>query len=236
METDEAAAKPVAVHHIAIATKDMKGQLEFFTQVLGMELVGLFWMHGVPGGRHSFLRLGDSCSLSFVELPAMADVDAEIGRTHAGNGAGVCAPGAMQHLAFDVADETALLAMRDRIRSHGVNVFGPIDHGMCKSVYFAGPENLTLELATSARAIDGDAWIDPEVCAACGIDAADLERFKRPSPTVDRGGAVAQPPIDPSKPRMSYPDKVYARMVAATDEEIAATSYADPPVRSAETG
>ena len=52
------------------------------------------------------------------------------------------------YVAFDVADHYELLAMRDRIRSRGVNVMGPIHHGMCDSIYFAGPEGLTLEIAT----------------------------------------------------------------------------------------
>ena len=38
-----------------------------------------------------------------------------------------------------------LIAMRDRIRIKGVNVIGPLDHGMCQSIYFAGPGNMALE-------------------------------------------------------------------------------------------
>ena len=33
---------PNGVHHLAICTRDMKSQIEFFTQVLGMELVALY--------------------------------------------------------------------------------------------------------------------------------------------------------------------------------------------------
>jgi len=33
---------PNGVHHPAIFTKDIKGQIEFFTQVCGMELVALY--------------------------------------------------------------------------------------------------------------------------------------------------------------------------------------------------
>ena len=59
-------------------------------------------------------------------------------------------------------------ALRDRIRSRGVNVIGPLDHGMCHSIYFAGPEDLSLEIATSAAPIDARAWIDPEVVKLAG--------------------------------------------------------------------
>lgn len=64
------------------------------------------------------------------------------------------APGAIQHVAFNVDSDAEQLAMHERIRSRGINVFGPLDHGMCKSIYFAGSENLTLEVATSAAVID----------------------------------------------------------------------------------
>ena len=48
--------QPNGIHHIAIMSANMKAQLTFFTQVLGMPLVGLFEMHGVPGGRRYRLR------------------------------------------------------------------------------------------------------------------------------------------------------------------------------------
>ena len=48
---------PNAVHHIAISTADMKSQIAFFSDVLGMSLQGLFWMHGVPNAWHAFLAV-----------------------------------------------------------------------------------------------------------------------------------------------------------------------------------
>ena len=83
----------------------------------------------------------------------------------------------MQHVAFNVDTLDDLLAMRDRIRSRGLTVFGPLDHGMCHSIYFAGPEDLSLEVATSAKPIDGRAWIDPEVVELADI-SADVDAFK----------------------------------------------------------
>ena len=59
---------PNAVHHIAISTADMKSQIAFFSDVLGMSLQGLFWMHGVPNAWHAFLEMGDA-SFSFVFIP-----------------------------------------------------------------------------------------------------------------------------------------------------------------------
>jgi len=220
------------VHHLAVSTADIKAQIEFFSDVLGAELVALFWMHGVPGGWHGFCRLNDHCSVAFVQLAGSAAIEPEIGVTHAGTGAGTSAPGTMQHVAFNVNTHDELLAIRDRIRSKGVNVIGHIDHGMCESIYFAGPEDLVLEVATSARVLDPEAWIDPEVVELAGITPDELERFKRPAEFAGLGGTVPQPPRDPDKPHLHYPPARYEQVLALSDEELTAlSSYAEPPVR-----
>lgn len=223
--------KPDGIHHIAIMTGDMKAQIAFFSDVLGCRLVALFDMHGVPGGIHAFLHLADDCSFSLVQLPGTAGIPIEIGKTHAGSGAGNAAPGTMQHLAFKVSSRDALLAMRDRIRSRGVNVIGPINHGMCQSIYFAGPEQLALEVAWSDAAIEPNRWIDPAVLERTGISAAEAERFAAPDPYVGQDGAVAQPPYDPAKPHPVMPEALYRQILATPDEAIwAMASYSEPPV------
>jgi catechol 2,3-dioxygenase-like lactoylglutathione lyase family enzyme len=226
--------KPNGLHHLAICTADMKAQIAFFTDVLGMELVALYWMHGVEGAWHGFLKLNNRCSIALVYSPDIAKAETEIGKTHSGNPGGPAAPGAMQHLALNVDGMDALLAMRDRIRSRGVNVFGPIDHGFCQSIYFAGPENLSLELSTSAAAIDPAAWIDPEVVALAGIGPAELERYKRPAAYAQPAAPLPQPPMDPARPHMRFPEKTYRRMLAMSDADYTARmSETEPPVKTA---
>jgi catechol 2,3-dioxygenase-like lactoylglutathione lyase family enzyme len=173
--------QPNGVHHLAITTADIKTQIEYFNDVLGCELVALYWMHGVQGARHGFMKLNDASYVAFVQMDAIKDIEPIPGVTHAGNGGGTSAAGTMQHVAFNVNTYDDLLAMRDRIRSRGVNVMGPIHHGMCDSIYFGGPEGLTLEVATSTDAIDGNHWIDPEVVGLANIDADELARFRAPA-------------------------------------------------------
>ena len=156
---------PNGVHHLAIATRDVKVQLDFFTDVIGMELVALYWMHGVDNTVHAFVKMGDTASI---------------------------APGVMQHLALNVDSETDLLAMRDRIRSRGHWVMGPVDHGFCKSIYLVAPEGIMLEFSTWTG-LDTDEWVDPEVVARCGLSAADVARYRNPPAFVSQGGKVPQP-------------------------------------------
>ncbi|SRR6266849_203119 len=224
---------PNGVHHLAIATRDLKGQIEFFTQVVGMELVALYWMHGVPDNVHAFLRLGDSSSIAFVQGPEMAAIEPVSGVSHAGFTAGPVAPGVVQHVALNVGCEADLLAIRDRLRSHGHWVMGPIDHGMCKSIYLAAPEGIMLEFATSAGPIDAEEWIDPEVVGVCGIRPDELERYLRPPGFASQGGAVPQPEPH-AQPNFDYPASWRERgeaLFRMSDEEIAARmSVPTPPV------
>ncbi len=225
--------KVEGLHHLAIGTADIKAQIAYFTDVLGMELVALYWMHGVANTFHGFLRLNDESSLAFVQSPAFAEVPTTIGQTHAGNPGGPCAPGAMQHLALKVRDDEELMAMQDRIRSRGIPVLGPIDHGFCKSIYFAGLENMTLELSYSKEAIDGDAWIDPEVVELAGISAEELAAYRKPASHDAEAPPRAQPGPDGPGPHMGgYSEKAYARMMAMPDEVVLEKmSVTEPPVQ-----
>jgi catechol 2,3-dioxygenase-like lactoylglutathione lyase family enzyme len=217
------------VHHLAISTGDMKAQLEFFCDVLGAELKALYWMHGVDNTFHGFVKLADDSYIAFVQAPTTGDIEPVLGVSHAASPAGLSAPGTMQHVAFNVDTLDDLLALRDRIRDRGVNVFGPLDHGMCHSIYFAGPENLALEIATSAVPIDERAWIDPEVVGLLHIDDDELGAMTGPAAFASKGGAVPQPPIDPAKPHLKMAG--YERLMSMPDEEVTARlSQPDPPV------
>ena len=225
--------QPNGVHHLAVMASDIKKHIAFFSEVLGCPLSAIFDMHGVPGALHAFLKLNDHCYFSIVQLPQIADIPIELGKTHAGTGGGVSAAGTMQHMAFNVDTDDDLIAMRDRIRSHGVNVIGPIDHGMCKSIYFAGPDQLTLEVATSPVAVDPDIWIDETTLEKAGITPEEAARFRAPAPFTGPS-PVPQPAYDPAKPQMAYPKDVFLKMLAIPDDVFTAqASYAEPPKKKA---
>ena len=124
--------------------------------------------------------------------------------------------------------------MRDRIRSRGVNVVGPLRHGFCQSIYFAGPENLALEVATSDEAehpLDHkQTWIDPEVVGLAGISDEELARYTNPAPYAGEKGSVAQPPYDETKPHPPMPKDVLEGFYSMPDEVVTAQmSETTPP-------
>jgi hypothetical protein len=123
-----------------------------------------------------------------------------------------------------------VLAMRDRIRSRGIQVMGPIDHGFIQSIYFAGPEGLSLEVCCGSD-IPAEQWIDPEVQGLCGISAAELEALEHPASHAPGLEPRPNPPHDPAKPEMVYPPEVIALMDAMTDQRVwDRMSETTPPV------
>lgn len=207
---------PVGINHLALSTTDMKRQLTFWCDVLGLPLKALYWMHGVEGAYHGFVELSPDSYVAFVQHPDNGK-EIEFGISHADGPGGDVRGGAMQHVAFHIGDLDQLLEMRDRIRSRGVQVLGPIDHGFCQSIYFEGPEGLNLEVATGS-AIDERAWIDPEVTGLCGITAAELAAMKEPAPFERPDDPVAQPAAaHPENVRAERDPEGYARIAQLDD-------------------
>ena len=206
---------PNGVNHLALSTADMKAQLTFFAEVLGCPTRALYWMHGVPNTFHGFVELSGNSYIAFVQAPGNP-TEVQWGITHSGNAGDPVTAGTMQHVAFNVDSIDDLLTMRDRIRSHGIQVMGPLDHGMIQSIYFAGPEGLSLEVCVG-RDIDERQWVDPEVQGLCGISDDELARLTRPSrirASRRAGRAAALRPVEaqPALPRAGPPsDHGHAR-------------------------
>jgi catechol 2,3-dioxygenase-like lactoylglutathione lyase family enzyme len=223
---------PRGVNHLALSTTDMKHQLEFWCDVLGLPLKALYWMHGVKGAYHGFVELAPDSYVAFVQMPENTK-EMEYGTSHANGPGGPIRGGTMQHVAFHVDTLADVLGMRDRLRSRGVQVVGPIDHGFIKSIYFDGPEGLNLEICCGTN-INGEAWIDPEVVGLCGITEAELEALKEPA-GFER---AAHPVPQPSTPHASsvQDDEQpawYSRVIALTDDEVwERMSEPTPPVRT----
>jgi catechol 2,3-dioxygenase-like lactoylglutathione lyase family enzyme len=223
------ALHPNGVNHLAIATNDMKAQLTFFADVLGCPTKALYWMHGVDGCYHGFAELSPESYVAFVQHPDNPD-EIEWGVTHAGNGGQPVTKGAMQHVAFNVDTFDELLDMRDRIRSKGLQVVGPWDHGFVQSFYFAGPEGLSLEICCGSN-INAEAWVDPEVRDLCGISAEEMAALKAPADHEGEGGATPNPEFDPAQPHMHYPPGAVQKLMGIPDDVVwERFSETEPPV------
>jgi len=219
---------PRGVNHLALSTGDMKAQLGFWCDVLGCPLKALYWMHGVEGTYHGFVELSADSYVAFVQHPDN-NTNIEWGVSHAGSPGNPVTVGAMQHVALHVDTFDELLAMRDRIRDRNMQVWGPVDHGFIQSIYFAGPEGLSLEVATGSD-IPAESWIDPEVQGLCAISADELEAMKHPAPFESSSEPVPQPDFDSALPHMQPPGRWKATMDMPDDVVWREASETTPPV------
>lgn len=220
------------IHHLAFSTNDMKSQIAFFTEVVGMKLVGLIPMHGVEGASHCFLQAGNDCYLSFVEVEGV-NIAPQIGVSHPRDITSSVAGGAMQHLSLNLDTMEEMMDMRDRLRSHGYAVVGPIDHGLSQSMYLGAPEGILLEFATG-DASQGltPAWMDQETAEKLGISAEELARYCDPEAYKGTGGNVAQPKGDDMKFPTPIPPPMFEAVGYMDDEQLRKAMNFAPPAEA----
>ena len=132
------------IHHVAYRCKDAKQTVDWYEQHLGMRFVLAIAEDKVPSTgaddpyMHVFLDAGNGNVLAFFELPNSP----EMGRDEN-------TPAWVQHMAFEVDSMETLLAAKAKLEANGVEVLGPTNHTIFKSIYFFDPNGHRLELATN---------------------------------------------------------------------------------------
>ncbi|MEL6363860.1 MAG: VOC family protein [Pseudomonadota bacterium] len=130
------------VHHVAYRCKDAKETVEFYKDVLGMGFQLAIAEDHVPSTgaydpyMHVFMDAGNGNVLAFFELPQQPDMDRDRNT-----------PEWVQHIAFRVPTIDDLLAAKERAEAKGLDVLGPTNHGIFKSIYFFDPNGHRVELA-----------------------------------------------------------------------------------------
>lgn len=128
-------------HHVAYRCKDAKETVEFYRTYLGMEFQLAFAEDRVPSTgepdpyMHVFLDAGNGNVLAFFELPNSE----EMGRDEN-------TPAWVQHIAFKIDSLDKLLKSKHMLEAAGIDVLGPVDHGIFDSIYFNDPNGHRLEL------------------------------------------------------------------------------------------
>ncbi len=134
------------IHHVAYRCNDAKETVEYYKRVLNMDFMLAFAEDRVPSTKaldpymHVFLDAGMGNVLAFFELPTQPEMD----RDHN-------TPKWVQHIAFEVSDYDELLASKVHIESEGVDVIGPVNHGIFQSIYFFDPNGHRLELVANTQ-------------------------------------------------------------------------------------
>ena len=156
------------ISYVGLSTLDLDKTREFYEGVLGFKAVVADTIKVKEGGslRHLFFDIGRDQLIAFLEPNGVPDVPAS---HDAGINRGLGVPAGFYHFAFEAGSPHALAEKRDELRAKGVETTDIVDHGWAQSIYFKGPNGLSLEYCCAVRNLTED-------------DATMQERF-----TIPRG-------------------------------------------------
>lgn len=132
------------IHHVAYRCKDAKETIEFYRDTLEMGFILAIAENEVPSTKapdpymHIFLDAGGGNILAFFELPN-SPIQGRDENT----------PTWVQHIAFEVEDVDTLMKTKTKLENMGIEVVGPTNHTIFKSIYFFDPNGHRLELAAN---------------------------------------------------------------------------------------
>ncbi|MGE3074769.1 MAG: VOC family protein [Dehalococcoidia bacterium] len=135
--------RTLRISHPAFQGAHAQETIDFYTNVLGMELVLRQPNLDYEPEEHLFFHVGsDNFIAYFVPKPGVDPASYQPAQSGSGH---------MDHLAIDI-ELGDLPAWETQLRTHGVEFEGPIDRGYERSLYFKDPNNVTVELL---------AWLTP---------------------------------------------------------------------------
>ena len=148
-----------SLHHVAYRCKDAKQTVDWYVKHLNMKFVLAIAEDQVPSTgapdpyMHVFLDAGAGNVLAFFELPSQPPM-----------GRDQNTPEWVQHLALEIDSVDELMATKARLEAAGIDVIGPTNHPIFKSIYFFDPSGHRLELAVNTategmlRKLDAVKW------------------------------------------------------------------------------
>ncbi|MBS0441650.1 MAG: VOC family protein [Proteobacteria bacterium] len=147
------------IHHVAYRCRNAKQTVEWYGKYLKMGFIAAIAEDQVPSTKdpdpymHIFLDAGGGNILAFFELPTKPPMDRDRNT-----------PEWTQHLALEVDSVDEMLEAKARLEADGIDVVGPTDHTIFKSIYFFDPSGHRLELAANtgtpamAKRLDDVKW------------------------------------------------------------------------------
>jgi catechol 2,3-dioxygenase-like lactoylglutathione lyase family enzyme len=158
--------RPRGLNHVAYVTWNTAETVRFYTELLGMRLIGHASGDQTSAGPsdrflHTFFEMADGSCIAFFEIDG---VDRE---THVSP-----VPNWARHIALSVASLDELGAWEKHLRANNVEVLNR-DHGTWTSIYFFDPNGIRLELTYQNRQLG-----DEDAAAATAALAEWNERRK----------------------------------------------------------
>jgi catechol 2,3-dioxygenase-like lactoylglutathione lyase family enzyme len=167
-------------HHVAYRCKDAKETVEFYQGVLNMDFILAISEDKVPSTKepdpymHIFMDAGNGNILAFFEIPNSPPM-----------GRDPNTPEWVQHIAMELETEEELMEAKAELEAKGLDVVGPTNHEIIKSIYFFDPNGHRLELTVRT---DKPGQIDK--LHALGPEM--LEEWSRTKKTLDHAAWLHQ--------------------------------------------
>ncbi|MEL6927864.1 MAG: VOC family protein [Cyanobacteria bacterium J06600_6] len=159
----------LGLNHIAMVCKDMQRTVDFYTNVLGMELTRTLELPA-GGGQHFFFSIGGEECFAFFWFPDASEREIGISNPQSvfdmeqGNEVSVSSHGSMNHFAFNVAPEK-IEEYYEKLIAKGVNATPIFNHDTSpaqvsdkfhegvwmRSIFFQDPDGIMLEFACNSR-------------------------------------------------------------------------------------
>ena len=139
------------LNHVAYVTTDTGATYRFYTEIMGFKLVAAVRGEYDPESRsekphlHTFYAMGSGEVIAFFDIEGLERPKKD------------AAPTWSRHFAMSVGSQEELMAWRQRLLDHGVQVTPVVDHdGVWFSIYFPDPNDILLELTYQARQLTED--------------------------------------------------------------------------------
>ena len=145
------------IHHAAYRCNDADETVTFYRDLLDMDFKLAIAEDKVPSTgeedpyMHVFMDAGMGNVIAFFELPNSPAM-----------GKDQNTPAWVQHIAFEVDSMEVLGRYHARLEAAGVDVLGPVNHGIFDSIYFFDPNGHRLELTTPTCSRDRLAMFEQE--------------------------------------------------------------------------
>ena len=131
------------LQHIVLNCRDVDASVDFYTRVLGMEVV-------------SHNRERNAAFLSFgkehhdIALFAYRELADRLEKSHLG----------LNHIALEIeGGEEELREYYRQLKEHGVEIDGTMDHVMSQSIYFFDPDGNRLEIFADMLHDEAKEWL-----------------------------------------------------------------------------
>lgn len=172
----------MAIHHIALATRDTQATHRFYTEAMGFRLAKVVAGPTEHGwSKHIFYDTGDGGFIAFWELH-----DAAIDNYSTAISTGAGLPVWVNHLAFTAYSSQDLDKAKDRWLHCGVTVM-EVDHDWCRSIYATDPNGILVEWCAMVRSLGPDDTREAEALLANDnppLEPAIVPIVTRPAVTV----------------------------------------------------